>query len=150
MNAKNLIGRMVLREKPIEKQVMTGGMLSFGGPSVSTMPDYSYCTDPVKIVAATDHHVVIEQTLDSVFAKDGPATKRTILDERFCDENWIDYDELVGAGCGEAIREITGKFIPCEDDPNGRYYVELPDGYRLIYDNSGYVGRYDPNIIEPV
>lgn len=53
MNAKNLIGKMALREKPIEKQIMTGGILSFGGPSVSTIPDYSYCTDPVKIVAAT-------------------------------------------------------------------------------------------------
>lgn len=46
--------------------------------------------------------------------------------------------------------EIIGKLIPCENDPNGRYYIELPDGYRLIYDNGGYVGRYDPSMENPI
>lgn len=41
------------------------------------------------------------------------------------------------------------KIIDCEDK-NGRYYLELPDGYRLIYDNDGYVGRYDPNLNEVI
>ncbi len=45
----------------------------------------------------------------------------------------------------EGIVEITGKRI--EDvEHEGRYYIELPDGYRLIFDESGYVGRYDPNL----
>lgn len=43
-----------------------------------------------------------------------------------------------------------GKIIPGDGSKNGRYYVELPDGYRLIYDNDGYVGRYDPAIGESV
>lgn len=37
------------------------------------------------------------------------------------------------------------KIVDCEGE-NGKYYLELPDGYRLIYDNDGYVGRYDPNL----
>lgn len=46
--------------------------------------------------------------------------------------------------------EIKLKVVPCEDATNGRFYLELPDGYRLIYDNDGYQGRYDPNLAEPV
>ena len=37
------------------------------------------------------------------------------------------------------------KIVDCEGE-NGKYYLELPDGYRLIYDNDGYVGRYNPNL----
>ncbi len=46
--------------------------------------------------------------------------------------------------------EIKGKIVPDVEGENGRYYVELPDGYRLIYDNDGYVGRYDPNLSEVI
>lgn len=42
------------------------------------------------------------------------------------------------------------KRVEIEDAVNGRYYLELPDGYRLIYDNDGYVGRYDPNLSEAI
>lgn len=45
----------------------------------------------------------------------------------------------------ESAVEIIGKKI--EDvEHGGRYYIELPDGYRLIFDESGYIGRYDPNL----
>lgn len=46
--------------------------------------------------------------------------------------------------------QITGKIIPDVEGENGRYYVELPDGYRLIFDNDGYIGRYDPNLNEVI
>ena len=36
------------------------------------------------------------------------------------------------------------------DCTNGRHYLELPDGYRLIFDDNGYVGRYNPNLSEVV
>ncbi len=39
------------------------------------------------------------------------------------------------------------KKIPCADATNGRYCLEMPDGCRLIFDDNGYVGRYDPNMI---
>lgn len=42
------------------------------------------------------------------------------------------------------------KRIEIENAINGRYYLELPDGYRLIYDNDGYVGRYNPNLSEVI
>ena len=35
-------------------------------------------------------------------------------------------------------------FVDCEN-PN-KCYVELPDGYRLIYIDGEYAGRYDANL----
>lgn len=46
--------------------------------------------------------------------------------------------------------QITGKIISDAEGKNGRYYIELPDGYRLIFDNGGYIGRYDPNLSEVI
>lgn len=40
--------------------------------------------------------------------------------------------------------------IPDCEGTNGQYYLELPDGYRLIYDKDGYVGRYNPNLSEAI
>lgn len=34
--------------------------------------------------------------------------------------------------------------LDCEN-PN-KYYLELPDGYRLIYVDGEYIGHYDPNL----
>lgn len=31
-----------------------------------------------------------------------------------------------------------------------KMYLELPDGYRLVYDEDGYVGRYNPNLSEAI
>lgn len=45
---------------------------------------------------------------------------------------------------------ITAKKIVDCEDKNGRYYLELPDGYRLIYDNDGYIGRYNPKLNEVI
>lgn len=39
------------------------------------------------------------------------------------------------------------KKIPCGDDRN---YLGLPDGYRLIFEGDKYVGRYNPNLPEPI
>ena len=40
---------------------------------------------------------------------------------------------------------VTLKKIVDREGMNGRYYLELPDGYRIIYDNDGYIGRYNPS-----
>lgn len=39
------------------------------------------------------------------------------------------------------------KKIPCGDN---RHYLELPDGYRLIFEDDKYVGRYNPNLPAPI
>ena len=41
------------------------------------------------------------------------------------------------------------KLIPDIEHPS-RSYIELPDGYRLIFNNGEYVGRYNPNLAEVI
>ena len=94
MYAKDLVGKNCIREKPvmIERYVSTGSYFSLyaGGEKKVEMPDYEYCKEPVRIVAATDHNIICE--------KRGYDGKPFIvnLDERYCDDNWIDYDALLG------------------------------------------------------
>ena len=89
MNAKELIGKKAIREKPILKEEVVSSDLYIIGSRVQSVPDYTYCVEPEKIINATDHHVVIER---EVFGK--PHTM--LLDERYCDDAWTDYDELIG------------------------------------------------------
>lgn len=37
------------------------------------------------------------------------------------------------------------KTIYDAENPN-KHYLELPDGYRLIYEDGEYVGRYNPEL----
>lgn len=41
------------------------------------------------------------------------------------------------------------KLIP-DIEHSTRSYLELPDGYRLIFEGSEYVGRYNPNLAEVI
>lgn len=41
------------------------------------------------------------------------------------------------------------KIFPDAENPN-RHYLELPDGYRLIFEGDEYVGRYNPNLAEVI
>lgn len=77
MNAKELIGKEAIRTAPTKS------------------PDYSYCSYPVLIINATEHHVVIKSK--GIFNKDKAYIDIDphILDCRFCDDNWTDYDELI-------------------------------------------------------
>ena len=111
MFAKDLVGKICIRETPVMKdRYVNGGGFAFGGDRFVRIPDYTYCTTPVKIIAATDHNIVCEEK--GVF--DGKP-RRIILDERFCDEAWVDYDALVGdykpdtceCGCDCGCRENT-------------------------------------------
>ena len=76
---KNLIGRLAIRTKPVNCGV--------------GVKDYSYTTEPIKILKITDSHIVYshEETKEEpIFGK-----KIHILDSRWLDDNWIDYDELI-------------------------------------------------------
>ena len=89
MRATELIGKRAIRTKPIIRERVVGGYIS--GGTVYNEKDYSYTDSPSKIVNATDTHIV-------AMRKGIGDNKefRVILDCRFCDNNWIDFDELVG------------------------------------------------------
>lgn len=95
MNAKELIGKMAIRTAPIDElRNQSGGGMGFMGFSNSyiNVPNYYFCEHPIKIVNATDNHIVYEQEL-------GDSATTHILSCKYCDDNWIDYEELVGSQC---------------------------------------------------
>lgn len=93
MYAKELIGKNCIRTKPVIKEryaKVGGGFLGYGATETKIKePDYYHCTEPVKIIAATDHNIVCERK--SI----GGESFTVNLDERYCDDAWTDYDELL-------------------------------------------------------
>jgi hypothetical protein len=74
MKAKELIGKKVLRTKPV---LMQTGLL-----------DYSYCGGtPAIILGATDSHVYIKTRYGE---------KLWVLDSRWNDDNWVLYEDFEG------------------------------------------------------
>ena len=95
MNVKELIGKKAIRTGPV----------SYG----NGREDYSYTTDSLLILAVTDTHIVYEHT-DSMFKG-----RRSILDKRWLDDNWGDYDELMKLA--DEVKEQTPIIPDTDSDP---------------------------------
>ena len=97
MFAKELIGKTVLRERPVLRKrfIRTGDFLSAAEKEV-TDSDYTYTANPVKIVAATDSHIIVESK--NSFTKE---PKQCVLNSTFCDDAWIDIEDLLKTAVGE-------------------------------------------------
>ena len=72
MKATDLIGKVAIR---------TGPMFYSNG-----QPDYSYCSDASEILNATGNHIVLHSKYGGT---------ENILDNRWCDDKWIAYDDIV-------------------------------------------------------
>ena len=94
MNAKELIGKEAIRTAP------------------NKHPDYSYCSDAVFIVNATDNHIVIKSKGIFDNGKEYEDITPHILDCRFCDDNWTDYQELINP-----INTLKEKFKEADSAP---------------------------------
>ena len=86
MKATELVGKNAIRTEPVFDLCDSG---LFGGYGVAKRPNYLYTTEPVKILKATESHIICE-----IKAFDG-TTRERILNCQFCDDNWIDYNELM-------------------------------------------------------
>lgn len=75
MNAKELIGKKAIRTAPVDLK--------------NGRKDYSYNNEGLLVLAVTGTHLVVEHV--ESFAKGS----RHILDSRWLDDNWGDYDELM-------------------------------------------------------
>ena len=85
MEAKNLIGKLAIRKKPIKL-----GICDFTG---ECNYDYSYTTSPIRILKVTDEHIIYNHKAtdeESIFGD-----KVCILDSRWNDDNWTDYEKLI-------------------------------------------------------
>lgn len=101
MYAYELIGKKAIRTKPV---VLGKDAGMFGmGVQVITRHDYSHTTSPVLIVGATENHILYK-SLDSFLDN----TRVHILDCRWCDNNWIDYDELMELTSDDCVKFVQG------------------------------------------
>jgi|GEM_PF-3970748 len=76
MKATELIGKKAIRTAPTKEH-----------------GDFSYTNEPVEIVAATNTHVLMKNIgwKKKIYGDDVH-----VLNSTFCDDNWTDYDELIG------------------------------------------------------
>lgn len=91
MKAKELVGKLAIRKKPIKL-----GICDFTG---EYNYDYSHTTSPLRILKVTDEHIIVDYkgTDEEVIF----GNKVHILDERWNDDNWIDYEELIKVGVND-------------------------------------------------
>jgi hypothetical protein len=89
LKATELIGKKAIRTAPVMEKVETNcdGFL-FNGRIVEKS-NYSYTEAPIKILKATDSHIVYERE-----KFDGEKVI-SVLNLKYCDDNWTDYDELI-------------------------------------------------------
>lgn len=85
MEAKKLIGKLAIRTKPIIL-----GRNNFTGKECY---DFSYTTSPIRILKVTENHILMTSKSigdEKIFVED-----IHILDRRWVDDNWEDYEELI-------------------------------------------------------
>jgi len=94
MYAKELIGKRAVRTAPANG-------------------DNSYRTTPIKIVKATETHIVYKYDgMSGIFASLGD--KVNLLNSDWNDNNWIDYDELVNLE--QTVSDIAESIIAEESE----------------------------------
>jgi len=95
MHAHQLIGKLAIRTSAMESQVDIN-MLSVG---VAVRQDWSYTTDPIRILAATEHHIVFEYPDNHVLSG-----KKYLLNILWVDDCWTDYEALMALATEEHIQ----------------------------------------------
>ena len=84
MKARDLIGKLAIRTNPI----ILGENFITGKANY----DYSYTTSPIKILKVTDNHIVYNYSGTS---EEKIFEGQYILDKRWIDDNWEDYEKLM-------------------------------------------------------
>lgn len=109
MFAYELIGKKAIRTNPCElrsAEECSGGLFGDVGIGLARH-DYSFSSSPIIILVATENHIVYSRTEDEqkIFGN-----KPSVLDRRWCDDNWTDYDELMKLADSDFLKEvIAGK-----------------------------------------
>lgn len=88
MKAIELIGKNAVRTQPIYEIVEGSYGYAMLGTGLQKKPNYAFTTRPIKILKATEDHIIYESEFMG-------KKSTTLLDSRYCDDKWTDYDELV-------------------------------------------------------
>jgi hypothetical protein len=101
MNIAELVGKKAIRIKPLQIREKEE-IMPFTGRRLPKY-DYSYTAEPIEILKVTDNHIVY---------KNNYFEDKLLLDNRWIDDNWEDYDRLIeiNDNCGlsdKIIQEIN-------------------------------------------
>lgn len=91
MYANQLIGKRAIRNKPVKLREEGEGGFGFVGVQTATY-DYSYTSEPILILAATESHIVYQYAGRDLAIL---GEEKRILNCRYCDDGWANYDELM-------------------------------------------------------
>jgi hypothetical protein len=95
MKATKLVGKWAIRTKRTR------------GIGDGRIGDGSYTDSPIFILKATDNHIIFEHY--ETFLRD---KRPSILNDDFCDNNWIDYKKLIKLPFWvKVLKIIAYKFI---------------------------------------
>jgi hypothetical protein len=127
MYATQLIGKKAIRTKPCSLSIKgeddspsMGFMGIMAGTQTGTRYDYSYTDEPLIILAATESHIIIKYPDDSLLSRmGGGKDKPHILNCRWCDDNWADYDELMKLA-EPAIQELVNESMKAAGNEDAR------------------------------
>lgn len=105
MKATELIGKNAIRTSHV----------NYAGGNVCR----SFMEEPIKILNATDTHIMYKRVFD-LFSSNKPNTKVgfNILSYEYCDDKWIDYDELTE---GLEIEEYVDESENSLEDTENNY-----------------------------
>lgn len=98
MYPHELIGKLAVRTAPVDYGPRGGGL--FSDTIVAVNNDYSHTTDPILILAATESHIVYKR-LEPMFEG-----KTMLLNSRWVDNSWTDYDALMALASPEHIARM--------------------------------------------
>lgn len=116
MYATELIGKKAIRTKPCEwDRNPSPFSMGIGVETKTKTQDYSYSSEPLVILAATESHIVVKYPEGSFNARHLSDEPR-ILDSRWCDDNWTDYDELMKLA-EPAIQELVKEAASVSEIP---------------------------------
>lgn len=73
MHVKDLVGKRAVRTEPTKR-----------------IGDYSFTSNPLLILKVTEHHIVCKYCFNYL------PSREQLLNLDFVDDNWVDYDDLVG------------------------------------------------------
>lgn len=103
MYAHELIGKKAIRKAPARWEKSQNSLM--GGIRVVTQEDYSYTNSPLLILAATGSHIVYKRCdWDEKILGAEPH----ILDCRWVDDQWINYDDLLKLASPEHQQLMSG------------------------------------------
>jgi len=121
MYATQLIGKKAIRTKPCEwdRNPSPFDMGMGIGTEIKTKShDYSYSDEPLFILAATENHIIYKHP-DGSFNAKHLSDKTHILNCRWCDDNWADYDELMKLA-EPAIQELVNESMKAAGNEDAR------------------------------